>query len=72
MTQQFNYMLLGRLQADCEYYSGNGLRNKKHLWAKDEQEQVNKMRELYNSLNTKPEWISMTDIDNYEIAMCTK
>ena len=34
----FNYMMLGRLCCDCEYYLGYGGRNANHcLWAHDEQ-----------------------------------
>lgn len=29
---KFRYMLLGRLQADCEYYLGFGNRNPNRLW----------------------------------------
>lgn len=66
---KFNYMLLGRLQQDCEYYLGNGNRAKKHLWAGDESEQIRKMRELYATVAQKPEWISLEDIQRYEAAM---
>ena len=60
------YMLLSRLQQDCNYYLGHGGRDAKHaLWAHDEQEQIDKMRELYNILPEKPEWITLEDIDNY-------
>lgn len=59
------YMLLDRLRMDCEYYLGYGGRCKHQLWAQDEQKQIDKMRELYNILPEKPEWITMEDIDNY-------
>lgn len=65
----FNYQLLARLQQDCEYFLGFGARNKKHLWALDEAEQIQKMRELYAALPEKPEWIMLADIDRYEAAM---
>lgn len=67
----FKYQLLSRLQSDCEYYLGNGNRNKKQLWAEDEREQIEVMKLLYNSFGdeNKPEWLSMTDIENYEKQM---
>ena len=68
-TNTFDYTLLSRLQSDCEYCLGNGNRNPKVLWAEDEEMQIAKMRELYNKLNPKPEWITLEDIDNYEYAM---
>lgn len=65
----FEYSLLGRLKADCEYYLGNGNRSVKHLWAIGPTEQIAKMRELYNMLPVKPEWLTSEDIDNYELQM---
>lgn len=42
--QKFSYMMLGRLQSDCEYYLGYGNRYAKHLWAGDEQDQIKSMK----------------------------
>ena len=69
--KEFNYMLLDRLKQDCEYFLGNGNGNADTLWAKDIDEQIAKMKELYNSFtdDQKPEWITMEDIDNYEKKM---
>jgi hypothetical protein len=66
--EKFNYMMLDRLRTDCEYYLGNGNRCKKHLWAGDEQEQINEMKKLYNSFadNKKPEWLTYDKILEYE------
>lgn len=46
MDSKFNYMLLSRLQSDCDYYLGNGNRCARQLWAGNEQAQIDKMREL--------------------------
>lgn len=59
----FDYQLLARLRSDCEYALNTG-ENK--LWAGNVQEQIDKMRELYNGLEVKPEWITPEDIDEYE------
>lgn len=68
-----SYMLLSRLQQDCEYYLHFGNRDAKHcLWAGNEQEQINKMRELYDSLPEKPEWLTREQIDNYAAQMGVK
>lgn len=69
--EKFNYQLLGRLKSDCEYYLNYGNRNKKHLWSLDEQEQINKMKELYNSFSDdkKPEWLTLEQILQYEKLM---
>ena len=59
------YFLLSRLKADCEYFLGGGGRAEKHLWAGNVREQIAKMRELYDALPEKPEWLTMEDIDRY-------
>lgn len=70
-TQPFEdeYRLLSRLKSDCEYFLGTGARAEKHLWAGNVDEQIDKMRELYDLLPEKPEWLSKQDIDNYERQM---
>ena len=69
---RFNYMMLDRLKSDCEYYLGYGGRNKNSLWAQDEQKQIDKMRELYDLLPIKPEWLTREQIDKYAARMCVK
>ena len=59
------YQLLDRLRTDCEYFLGEGQRAEKHLWAGNVREQILKMRELYNALPDKPEWLTEADIDSY-------
>lgn len=69
-NNRFNYMLLSRLQQDCEYYLGCGGRNAQHsLWAHDERKQIEKMRELYDLLPVKPEWLTREQIDEYAAKM---
>lgn len=68
-SPEFNYMLLGRLQMDCEYFLGNGARHSKHLWANNAPDQIAKMKELWDSLTDKPEWLTMEQIEAYEKAM---
>lgn len=69
VLDSFSYQLLGRLQQDCDYYLGAGNRCKKHLWAQDEAAQVEKMRELYNQLPEKPQWLSLEQIEQYATRM---
>lgn len=66
---EHDYMLLGRLKQDCDYFLKNGNRAEKHLWAGNVDGQIAKMKELYNKLPKKPEWLSMKDIENYEKEM---
>lgn len=68
-NQKSEYMLLSRLQMDCNYYLGAGNRNSKHLWAGTPKEQIEKMKELYSKLVVKPEWLSEKNISDYEKAM---
>jgi hypothetical protein len=71
---RFRYMMLGRLQSDCEYYLGFGSRNAEHaLWAHDEKEQIETMKALHNSFgeNDKPEWLTWEQILDYERQMIT-
>ena len=66
---EYDYMLLSRLKSDCDYFLGNGNRYEKHLWAGNIDDQIAKMKELYNKLPEKPEWLTMEDIENYEKEM---
>jgi hypothetical protein len=68
---RFNYMMLDRLRSDCDYYLGYGNRSKKRLCYEDEQQHINRMKELYNSFpeDGKPEWLTYEQILSYEKAM---
>lgn len=70
-TDRQKYMLLSRMEMDCDYYLGYGNRQKKHLWAGDEKEQIENMKALWNSFpeNEKPEWLTMKQIEEYEREM---
>lgn len=63
---RFNYMMLGRLKQDCDYFLGHGDGYEKHLWAGNVEDQIAKMKELYNKVPEKPEWLSLEDIDKYK------
>lgn len=68
---KYRYMLLSRMQSDCEYYLGNGHRFAKYLWALDEKEHISAMRMLWDSFDSdkKPEWLTKEQLDSYEKAM---
>lgn len=67
----FQYMLLSRLQSDCEYFLGWGNRNEKGLWAGSVDAQIEKMKSLWNDFpdDAKPEWLSMEQINKYATEM---
>lgn len=64
---RFRYMLLSRLQADCEYYLGFGNRNPGRLWAGSEAEQIEYMTKIHDSFGEaeKTEWLAMEKIKEY-------
>ena len=64
-----DYALLDRLRADCDYFLGAGGRSEKHLWAGSVYAQIKKMRELYDALPEKPEWLTAEAIDRYAAQM---
>ena len=59
------YQLLDRLRSDCEYFLGAGNHAEKHLWTGSVRAQIAKMRELYDTLPEKPEWLTKETIDDY-------
>lgn len=69
--ESFRYQLLGRLQSDCQYYLGYGNRSKNKLWAGNEKDQIEVMKELWNSFadDGKPEWLTWDELLNFEIKM---
>ena len=67
-----NYRLLDRLRVDCEYFLGAGNRAEKRLWAGSVYEQVVKMRELYDALPQKPEWLTKEMIEDYADRMAAQ
>lgn len=69
---RFNYMLLSRLKEDCKYFLGCGNRGVKSLWAQNVQAQIDKMRELWDGLDVKPEWLTMAQINEYARLMGAK
>ena len=60
---------MDRLRADCDYFLGAGGRSEKHLWAGNVYAQIKKMRELYDALPEKPEWLTAEAIDRYAAQM---
>lgn len=68
----FAARLLARMQADCKYYLGYGMRNPKWLWALEETPHISLMRQLFQYLKDigeTPEWISEDEINGYATAM---
>ena len=66
---EFEYRQLSRLKSDCDYFLGAGQRHGKHLSEGGIEAQIAKMRELYDAVPDKPEWLIAEDIDRYEAEM---
>jgi hypothetical protein len=69
---KFDYMLLGRLADDCDYFLGNGKRYEGDLWGLNVNNHIKEMKKIYKKLPKKPEWLSYNDILNYENKMRNK
>lgn len=67
--QKEDYMLLSRLQSDCEYFLGSGNRDESVLFHGNVREHIQSMKELWIGLEKKPEWLNMKDIISYERKM---
>lgn len=63
----FDYMLLGRLQVDCEYFLGWGNRNEEKLWAGNVKEQLEEMSRLWKKC--KPQWLTRRKLNYYKRKM---
>lgn len=68
---EHRYAMLDRLRMDNEYFLGNGNGAEKHLWAGSVEEQLQTMKDIYNSFtkDQRPEWLSMDQIKSYEKIM---
>lgn len=60
--KKFRYMMLSRMQMDCENYVFSGVN---HLWACDETKQITLMLALWHSLPVSPEWLTLERIYEY-------
>ncbi len=69
---KFLYPMLSRLEMDCKYFLGNGAGAEKHLWALSVDNQISAMKEIYNKLEEKPEWLSLEQINTYKKEMKAK
>ena len=68
-ANRFQYMMLGRLQTDCDYFLGNGNRSENNLHHPTVEEHIQAMKDIWNELEEKPDWLSMEDIDSYKREM---
>ena len=64
---RFRYMLLSRLEMDCEYYLGYGNRNERKLWGGNVRDHIWYVKELWHNFpeGEKPQWLSLEQIEEY-------
>jgi hypothetical protein len=67
----FDYMMLSRLQQDCNYFLGYGNRYEEHLWAGNVAGQITEMKRIWRKFpeDSKPEWLTWEGILDYERRM---
>lgn len=64
-----DYMLLGRMRSDCDYFLGNGNGYEGHLWGGSVEKICDEMERIWDSLEEKPEWLSFEQIKKYRVKM---
>jgi len=70
LIQKNGYKFLSRLQSDCEYIINNQEATLKHLYySGNVNEHINQMRQLFDMLEEKPDWLSLEKIEEYETAL---
>ena len=65
---KFTYMMLSRLKSDCDYFLGYGGKGSS-LWGITVEEHIKEMKVLWNKLTIKPEWLTLKELQDYEINM---
>ena len=65
----FHYMFLSRLKSDCEYFLGYGNGSENVLPSKNIEKHISLMKETWEKLPVKPEWLSYEEIEDYERRM---
>ena len=65
--REFDYMMLSRLQSDCNYFLSYGNGYEGHLYYKEVNRHCDEMKKLYESFDDsdKPEWITLEQIEQY-------
>lgn len=63
------YRLLSRMAMDCNYFLGAGDRHEKFLCAGNVKDHIKTMKDIWNSLKVKPEWLTMEQIEAWEKEM---
>lgn len=68
---RFRYMLLSRHLFELRYYLGRGDRFSGLLKDSSEKVHINAMKEIWNSLPVKPDWLPLKKLQQYERRVLT-
>ena len=68
---KFEYMMLSRLQGDCDYFLGHGNRHLKILYGDSVAGHIAYMKQIWSSFpdDAKPEWLLWEQLLEYEKKM---
>lgn len=68
---KFEYMMLSKLQSDCEYFLGYGSRNPNILCNGSVKSHINRMKDLWTTFpdSQKPAWLTWEQLLQYEKEM---
>lgn len=72
--REFDYMMLSRMQSDCDYFLGNGNGYEGHLYGGSVEAICDEMEHLWKSFTDeeKPEWLTLEQITEYRKQMLEK
>lgn len=72
-SQKQYYMVLSRLETDCEFYLGCGMRDARYaLYWKSERKHLQEMLHIYDRIALKPVWLDVAGILRYAEQMGVK
>lgn len=66
-AHKFDYMMLAKLQMDCLYCISTG--SKRQLHYDSVSEHIKAMKDLYHKVPYRPEWLNMSNINQYEMEL---
>lgn len=64
--QKFDYMMLSKLQVDCDTHLNTANAYRRRISDDDKQYVIDEMKDLWNGLLEKPEWLTWDQILAYE------
>lgn len=63
--QRHTYAMLAMMRSKVEYFLGWGKGHLRHLSGESVDQHIKEMKDYWNSLKEKPDWLTMDQIDDY-------